>query len=157
MTSLLHWKADSDAITIGDLDAVYSKTFGAAGSSPDAAKPVTGFVTEQAGTRVTAGDRINFENKIVLSAAIRLGAEKFMVTKIADTALVNSIPANQSQALLSEFAKRFSGEAENIQVLQRVVLMPPENIHLNSFMYELILDVSDKHLRKLYKNVLALK
>jgi len=43
-----------------------------------------------------------------------------------------------------------------INVLQRVVLMTPENIHLNSFMYEPILDMSDEHLRKLYGEVNAL-
>jgi len=72
-------------------------------------------------------------------------------------AFVNGITANQSQALLSEFTKRFHSEADNIQVLHRVVLMTPENIHLNSFMYEPILDMSDEHLRKLYRDVSNLK
>jgi hypothetical protein len=31
-----------------------------------------------------------------------------------------------------------------------VILMTPENIHLNSFMFEPIIDMSDEHLRKLY-------
>ena len=157
LTSLLHWKADSATITVGDLDAIYNMTFGTKDSSADATKLVTDLITEQAGVCVLAGDGINFENKIVLSVAIRLCAEKFMVTNIADTVFVNSITANQSQALLTEFAKRFSSEADNIQVLQRVVLMTPENIHLNSFMYEPILDMSDEHLRKLYRDVLAMK
>jgi hypothetical protein len=117
---------------------------------------VTDLVSEQAAACLTAGDGINFENKIVLSVAIRLGAEKFMVGKLADPAFTNSITANQSQALLTEFAKRSKSETDNIQVLQRVVLMTPENIHLNSFMYEPILDMSDEHLRKLYKSVVAL-
>ena len=34
--------------------------------------------------------------------------------------------------------------------------MTPENIHLNSFMYEPILDMSDQHLRKLFQEVQAL-
>jgi hypothetical protein len=34
--------------------------------------------------------------------------------------------------------------------------MTPENIHLNSFMYEPILDLSDAHLKDLYRDVLAL-
>ena len=34
--------------------------------------------------------------------------------------------------------------------------MTPESIHINSFMYEPILDMSDEHLRKLYTDVLAL-
>jgi hypothetical protein len=156
LTSLLHWKADSAAITVQDLDVIYNKMFGTMNYSPDQTKPVTDLIAEQATICITADDGINFENKIVLSIAIRLGAERFMVTKIADAAVVNSIKANQSQALLKEFIKHFPGEAENIQVVHRVVLMTPENIHLNSFMYEPILDMSDEHLRKLYTDVLAL-
>jgi hypothetical protein len=37
-----------------------------------------------------------------------------------------------------------------------VLLMTPENIHLNSFMFEPILDMSDEHLRLLYREALAL-
>jgi hypothetical protein len=35
--------------------------------------------------------------------------------------------------------------------------MTPENIHLNSFMYEPILDMSDQHLRKLYTEVVGMQ
>jgi hypothetical protein len=38
-----------------------------------------------------------------------------------------------------------------------VLLMAPENIHLNAFMYEPILDMSDEHLKKLYKALDELK
>ena len=31
--------------------------------------------------------------------------------------------------------------------------MTPENIHLNSFMYEPIIDMSDEHLKKLYNDL----
>ena len=34
--------------------------------------------------------------------------------------------------------------------MDRVNLMTPENIHLNSFMYEPILDMSGEHLCRLY-------
>jgi hypothetical protein len=156
LTSLLHWKSDSGVITIGDLDAIYNRMFGAVGTSTDPTMLMADLITEQAKACVAATDGINFENKIVLSIAIRLDAEKFMVAKIADPSFVASITANQSQALLSAFMKNFASENENIQVLQRMVLMTPENIHLNSFMYEPILDMSDEHLRKLYKDVMAL-
>lgn len=156
LTSLLHWKADSAFITLGDLDAIYNSTFNTTGSSSDTIKPVINLIEEQASACLTAGDGINFENKIILSVAIRIFAEKFMATKIADPTLLAEIIKNQSQKLLSEFKTRFSGEIENIKILQRVILMTPENIHLNSFMYEPILDMSDDHLRKLYRDVLSL-
>jgi hypothetical protein len=157
LTSLLHWKADSAGISVGDLDAIYNRMFGTTGASADAAKLVSDLIAGQADTCITAGAGINFENKIVLSIAIRLCAERFMVTKLANPAFVSSITANQSQALLTEFRNRFPTETESSRVLQRVVLMTPENIHLNSFMYEPILDMSDDHLRKLYKDVRSLK
>jgi hypothetical protein len=33
------------------------------------------------------------------------------------------------------------------------LLMTPENLHLNSFMYEPIVDMSDEHLKRLYNDV----
>jgi hypothetical protein len=92
----------------------------------------------------------------VLSIAIRLAIEKYMVGKIADDAFVASITANQTQPLLAKFKSMFPDELATIATIQRVVLMTPENIHLNSFMYEPILDMSDEHLRKLYSDVVAL-
>ena len=103
-----------------------------------------------------AADGINFENKVVLAIATRLEAEKFMVTKINDTAWLSSITANQTPVLLKRYRNEFSAETSNLGVIQRVLLMTPENIHLNSFMYEPILDMSDQHLRRLYSEVVAM-
>ena len=157
LTSLLHWKADSPTITQGDLDGIYNSVFGMTGSSADAAKPMIDLIKQEAGACVSAGDGINFENKIVLSIAIRLQAEQFMTGKLADPAFVAAIQANQTQKLMAEYVGKFAGDRAAIKTIQRVVLMTPENIHLNSFMYEPILDMSDEHLRKLYTEVLALK
>jgi len=57
---------------------------------------------------------------------------------------------------LEKFKELFGGDVGNIETIQRVVLMTPENIHLNSFMYEPIVDMSDEHLKKLYQDVLTL-
>jgi hypothetical protein len=48
------------------------------------------------------------------------------------------------------------GHYSDIAIIDKVLLMTPENIHLNSFMYEPILDMSDEHLRKLYSDVKTL-
>jgi hypothetical protein len=119
-------------------------------------KAVIDLITEQATACMAAPAGANFENKIVLAIAIRIAAERFMVGKIADPAFVASITSNQTQALLTRFRLVVvpNGEAA---VLDRVTTMTPENIHLNSFMYEPIVDMSDEHLRKLYSDVVALK
>jgi hypothetical protein len=157
LTSLLHWKTDSPGIKQGDVDVIYNAVFGTTGGSADAAKPMLDLIKQEAGACVGAGDGINFENKIVLSIAIRLQAEQFMTAKLADPVFVAAIKANQTQTLLAEYTKKFAGDTATIKILQRVVLMTPENIHLNSFMYEPIVDMSDEHLRKLYTDVLGLK
>ena len=46
-----------------------------------------------------------------------------------------------------------SEKSKLIPLLDKVVMMTPENIHLNSFMYEPLLDMSDLHLRELYNKI----
>jgi ABC-type uncharacterized transport system ATPase subunit len=157
LTSLLHWKADSAAITEAQLDAIYNEMFASAGVSANGARSMIDIIHEQAKLCMNAGVGINFENKIVLAIAIRIGAEQFMVKKINDPPFVAGISSNQTQALLTQFKKLFSSDVRSIGILDRVMIMTPENIHLNSFMYEPIVDMSDEHLRRLYGDVIALK
>ena len=44
----------------------------------------------------------------------------------------------------------------NLKILERVNMMTPECIHLNSFMFEPLIDMSIRHLSQLYKDVNAL-
>ena len=79
-----------------------------------------------------------------------------MAVKINDAAWMANITANQTPVLLRRYSTDFPMELANVGVIQRVLLMTPENIHLNSFMYEPILDMSDQHLRRLYAEVVAM-
>jgi len=157
LTSLLHWKADSSGFTQNDLDEIYNSVFGSTGTSYKDKEPVIDLIQKEASKCLKDGYGINFENKIVLSIAIRIAAERFMTRKIHDDNFVNSIDSNQTPKLLAKFRELFANEVSAIETIQRVTLMTPENIHLNSFMYEPILDMSDDHLRKLYADVLALE
>lgn len=156
LTSLLHWKSDSNLITVADLDVVYGRLFTTDGQSLDGTELVLDLIGAEAKTCLQAPEGINFENKVVLAIATRLQAEKYMAAKINDAVWLASLNENQTPALLSRYRALFSSEDENIRVLQKVTLMTPENIHLNSFMYEPILDMSDQHLRRLYSDVSAL-
>jgi hypothetical protein len=157
LTSLLHWKADSQEITVSDLDGIYNGLFSATGSSPDGNKAVVELIAGEAAKCLTAPDGINFANKVVLAIATRLVAEQFMVDKINDAAFVAGIASNQTARLLKKYQALYPAEQGALDVLQRVALMTPENIHLNSFMYEPILDMSDSHLRTLYEEVRSLQ
>ena len=154
LTSMLHYRPDLGTVTEADLDNIYNLVFSTE-EKISGGKPIMDLIQEQAATCLNASAGANFENKIVLAIATRLAAERFMVKRIADDTFVASIPGHQTQTLTEKFRKLFDGDAA-IESLDRVVLITPENIHLNSFMYEPIVDMSDEQLRKLYREVLAL-
>lgn len=156
LTSLLHWKAGTDQVTVADLDDIYARLFGASGQSDNAAARVVDLLATEVAACLQAPDGINFENKVVLAIDIRLQAERFMATKINDEPWLAKVNSNQTSALLKRYRADFPSELASAGVIQRVLLMTPENIHLNSFMYEPILDMSDQHLRRLYAEVTAL-
>jgi ABC-type lipoprotein export system ATPase subunit/uncharacterized protein YqkB len=156
LTSLLHWKKDSQHITQAELDHIYNGLFCVQGGWANATKPVVDVIREEAEKCLQASEGVNFENKIVLSMAIRLQAERMMVNKINDPKFVDAIASNQTPKLLSKYKQLFSQDDQAIDIFQQVMLMTPANIHLNSFMYEPILDMCDEHLRKLYRDVLSL-
>jgi energy-coupling factor transporter ATP-binding protein EcfA2 len=156
LTSLLHWKHDSKSITQSDLDGVFNAMFDCNEKSANGDKTVMAALGECADECLKAGEGINFENKIVLSIAIRIAAEKFMIEKIKDDEFVGQIAANQTSELFRKYTEKFEDDIPS-RTLRRVLLMTPESIHLNSFMYEPILDMSDGHLRTLLADVRALK
>lgn len=156
LTTMLHWKTGSDKITVGQLDDIYNAICRTHGSSSNPEKRLCDLIAEQAKSCLSANAGLNLENKIVLAIAIRMSAERFIVDKIADPKFVASIQANQTQVLIDRFRKDFAGDLDSIATLDQVAVMTPENIHVNSFMYEPIVDMSDDHLRKLYGKVQAL-
>lgn len=157
LTGLLHWRKDTGSIMHGELDEIYERTFLADGRRWAQGKgAVVESIHAEAQKCLTAPEGSNLENKIVLAIAIRLEAEKHMIAKINDAAFVQSIAANQTAALLSRYKKSPGVQGEAVRVLDEVTLMTPESIHLNSFMYEPLVDMSDEHLRGLYKKVCAL-
>lgn len=99
-------------------------------------------------------DEITLENKIALSMAIRLIAEEYMIQQIIDACgsddKVKSIRGCQTGKLLSVYKECKGTNKETLPILEEVSLMTAENIHLNSFMYEPLIDISIRQLKKLY-------
>jgi hypothetical protein len=156
LTSMLHWRYDSATISVGELDDIFNLICQKSGSSKDATKLIAELIDEEANSCLAGGPGLRLENKIVLAMAIRIAAERFIIRKINDPAFVAAITANQTATLIDKFKEQFGKEAGSIKTLDRVALMTPENIHVNSFMYEPIIDMSDEHLKRLYNEVKAL-
>ncbi|MFQ3491524.1 hypothetical protein HVX64_19825 [Citrobacter sp. RHB20-C16] len=156
LTSLLHIKADTDTMTLDVLCDIYKKIL--ADKQHIVLRPETKLVidliNEEAELVFNALDEtVELEGKITLSIAIRLFAERHMIRTINDESFVNSITENQTIRLLQEYKRLALGCTQDIAVLEQVNLMTPENIHLNSFMYEPILDLGISHLKTLYSHV----
>ncbi len=166
LTAILHIKDVTYDITIDDLEDIYNKLWlnEKANFHLDKNEKVIDFIYQEA-DRIVADpclyNKVNIENKIVLSIAIRLKAEEFMIKvfreNIGDAdVIIKSIQARKDQMsmLFEEFKKDISKIPEKYAFrekdLEKVVMMTPENIHINSFMYEPILDMQGLHLKKLY-------
>ncbi len=102
-------------------------------------------------------DEINIENKIVLSVAVRLKAEEYIISKLKAVmqsgdfnAFYNSITSNQTFELSKKFHELCFPSHDIQLLLKEVNMITPENIHLNSFMFEPLIDMSVWRLKELY-------
>ena len=152
LTSLLHQKEDSSSITLEDLAEVINETLST--NIVLGHGKVFPLIFEEADSCLNDdGLAINLENKVVLSIAIRLRAEEMMITRINDPTTTDAIQSNQTVDLFKIYKDKFPSDASNIDLLGQVVMITPEPIHLNSFMYEPLIDISDHHLKELYEKI----
>ena len=152
MTSFLHIKNDTKILTIRKLKEFYELIFDS--QTVNKINKLDNIFYDlliQECDQINNGEKL--ESKIVLSIAIRLKTEEFMILEINDNEYVNNIQKNQTIELFKKYKSVFPNEIEKIKTLERVNLMTPENIHLNSFMYEPILDMSSNELINLYNNI----
>ena len=108
---------------------------------------------------VCADDDTNevlLDNKLVLAIAIRLLTEEFIQCTIVENGK-ECVDADSNQTRTwYEQAKPFL-TIEQKNVIENVNLITPESIHLNSFMFEPLIDISNWRLRELFRNVVELK
>jgi len=155
LTSLLHFKPDTATIDVSIIESIFKRNLvdKATLTLPDQTKLIIDLITETADLIFAdVSEIVELENKIVLSIAIRLKSEQYLVREINDNAFWNSITKNQTYELIKRFKNDFPAKTNEILLLEQINLMTPENIHLNSFMYEPILDMANDHLKKLYND-----
>ncbi|WP_213609645.1 hypothetical protein [Pseudoalteromonas sp.] len=102
---------------------------------------------------------LNLEDKVVLSIAIRMKSEIFLIEEMRkiksdDNYWCQSM--NQFGALIKSYTKELP-YSQAIKTLEKVSITVSSNIHLNSFMYEPILDLTIEHLITLYSEILGLE
>ncbi len=93
-------------------------------------------------------NHIELQNKIIFSIVIRLKSEEWMLNKLNQEFESTN---NQTRELYDAIKKELSDDEKRI--IQKVLMITPENIHINSFMFEPILDISLDHLYTCFEEV----
>lgn len=156
LTAMLHQKEGSENIKVSDLDAIFNSICGTGDVSGNPDDQIIDLILSEAREAAASGDALRLENKVVLAIAIRLAAERYMIDLITDKESITAIKAHQTAALLGLFRKEHGDGHVATATLDKVQLMTPENIHVNAFMYEPIIDMGDDQLRRLFSEVEAL-
>ena len=164
LTSVLHYKNDTETISLKMIQDIFntywckSKTVNFARGRET--EPIYNVIIAEA-DKIQDIEKLEIESKLILSMAIRLKAEKYMKEKILSDLsngqdIINEIYSknNQSAWMIKAYRNYINDGA--MSTLELVTMLTPENIHLNSFMFEPILDMSLKHLYELYQKVKGL-
>lgn len=158
LTSLLHIKSNTRDFRLLDLETIISSSIKGTSldSEIDSNIVILDFIYETAENLCTKPliDEIRLENKVTLSIAIRLKAEEFIWSKISDQSAIHGVQTGRLyDRYVSEFCNSPTDNQKIKSILGQVILMTPENIHINSFMYEPLMDLSVHHLINLYNAV----
>lgn len=143
----MHIKKDTKNIQIQDISKIFDSVFGAERKKKkieeDNSKLYFETIYNIAEKIYNDKDRnrIELQNKIIFSIVIRLKSEEWMLNKLNQEFESTN---NQTRELYDATKKELSDDEKRI--IQKVLMITPENIHINSFMFEPILDISLDHL-----------
>lgn len=162
LTSCLHVKTDTANLTVNDILQIVRNNIDIhilPKVNTDLNIKEYIYNTAQTLDSKTALDEIHIENKIVFAASIRLKAEDYMISKLKQVmpiedfnSFFNSITSNQTSVLTKIFEQKCSPSNDIQLLIKEVNLITPENIHINSFMFEPLIDMSVWRLKKLYQD-----
>ncbi|RKV25080.1 hypothetical protein DD741_07460 [Helicobacter pylori] len=154
LTSCLHMKKDTKNIQIQDISEIFDSVFDKERKKKKIEKYNSKLyfqaIYDIAEEIYNDKDRnhIELQNKIILSMAIRLKAEEWMLNKLNKLNQEFKSEKNQTRELYDATKKELSDDEKRI--IQKVLMITPENIHINSFMFEPILDTPLDHLCTLF-------
>lgn len=162
LTSCLHVKIETAGLTVNDIKQILCDNIDVTNlPTENTASNIKDYIYSIAEELCNQQilDEIHIENKIVFAVAIRLNTEDYLISKLKQVMLVedfnnfySNIKSNQTSVLIKEFEKLCSPTHDIQLLIKEVNLITPENIHLNSFMFEPLVDMSVWRLKKLYQD-----
>ncbi|ANW26952.1 hypothetical protein BA953_22735 [Vibrio coralliilyticus] len=159
LTKLLHWKEGSDTFTEGQFYTIYNRTFGTNHDETSAKKMIDILLsTANEIANSTEIEGLNLQDKVLMSIAIRVLAEHYITNRLRTEKSDPSFWSDKKsygKLLGREFEPVFPLDP-SLPTLKKISVTVCSNIHLNSFMYEPILDLSIEHLIHLYNEICQL-
>lgn len=162
LTSCLHLRDNTKTLTERDIIQILKDyTLGKGMKRTENGNSIYSLIMNTADTIIqnTNLNSIDLENKIVLSIAIRLLAEEYLKQKYIEGGKTENdfrnITSNQTGKLIQEYKNNFPNDGNRF-IIEKVSMMTPEHIHINSFMFEPLIDVSVRDLVKLYTDCKSL-
>lgn len=155
LTSTLHYKKDTSSILLSDINSIYTRIINKKSTIKD-----NKYLDElfSSANNISANKvSISLENKICLSIAIRIKFEIFLFNKIGLWSIVDEFTNNQTYKMIEYCISKGLLSKQEMIIADKVRIMTSENAHVNAFMYEPIIDMSDDELITLYSEVKALK
>lgn len=156
LTSCLHQKEDSENINLNKVFSVFKnriKKLEDIEIAFNGDEKILDFIFSTADSIENEEDinEILLENKIVLAVACRLKTEQYLIKSLPECDYTK-IKLYQTRELSTRYKAKFP-KSKNLGIIDKVNLMTPENIHINAFMYEPLIDMSVFHLIDLYKDI----
>jgi len=152
LTGILHVKLNTDTVTIADCWAQLKSDFSLNDLSCSCSTNKWIDTVYQMADNICSESAtgVSLINKITLSIAIRLKAEFFLRDVLVSNGIGIICESNQTR----EWANRANDKLSDKDklVISEVLLITPESIHVNAFMYEPLIDIPNYQLIDLYKN-----
>ena len=162
LTACLHMKDVTVVITLGDIQEIYCREVKDAIDKDAAisfkADNYLAALFEEAEAVMKDPNEVEIVNKLVLSMAIRLKAEEFMNDVLTEDQKGDIKPKSNRTAKLVTILKKYHyGDMEDqCLLMNKVLMLTSENIHMNNFMFEPLVDISIIYLKQLYEEVKGL-
>lgn len=167
LTELLHQKEHSNEITVEEIIKIFKEYINTKYIPKDIDKNLNILEGLLSCCDEIKGKNKRIEHKLLLAMGIRHKAEIFMIDTLKEIIgeatfkeKLNECTKDQTRFLFNLFVEQIeqNKELEKYKnTLEKVNIVTPENIHLNSFMYEPIMDMDIVELKNLYKEVKELK
>lgn len=157
LTECLHRKANTRIITIEQLiNIMTSFTQGIGMKRKKSTDKIYDLIMKTADKIIAENNpnQVLIENKVCLSIAIRHLAENYMYDRIivAGKSEKDFIVKGSQTGKWTDMFKNVCPKDTHYDIIERVNMMTPELIHINSFMFEPLIDMSLHHLIQLYKD-----